>query len=452
MSDTEHLRIGREELFTTEVDEALAREQALRRRVMRESPDVPAWRRVINNSLVYLPVAAMLGALGSWLTLEPYVDDMSLAGGTIAVIDADPMAANGYTSLTLDRVEVLIDKGAVLERGADGQKPIASIDDLSPGDVVEVSGVLVDGQRMLAAAIRPATREHAQATGVRLHGDFQWGMTLFFPLTATLIALAVLLAEGLTTRNWVRMIQRTLVGSFLAMLFSVLAFIPAGMALQVQRAVLDNASGTGQFVTVRDLGVMGFVLVAASRSVAWACIGAALGVGMNLVRSTRVQLRNSVIGGALGGALGGLFFDPIDRFGPTSFFVGGDASRLVGVLAVGVCVGVFLALVERLAREAWLRVRTGPLAGKAFVLYKTPTLLGSSPQADVYLFKDADIDPEHATLHRVGAAYEIEDLGSRHGTTVGGQSIRRRRLVSGDQIVMGATVVDFEERQTRTGS
>ena len=36
------------------------------------------------------------------------------------------------------------------------------------------------------------------------------------------------------------------------------------------------------------------------------------------------------------------------------------------------------------------------------------------------------------------------------GTTVGGTTIRRRRLVSGDQIVMGGTILDFEERQKRT--
>jgi hypothetical protein len=91
-----------------------------------------------------------------------------------------------------------------------------------------------------------------------------------------------------------------------------------------------------------------------------------------------------VIGGALGGALGGLFFDPIDRFF-VSRFAGAGASRLAGLLAVGLMIGLFVALVERLARDAWLRVRTGPLAGKSFILYKTPTRIGNSPESDVYL-------------------------------------------------------------------
>ena len=99
-----------------------------------------------------------------------------------------------------------------------------------------------------------------------------------------------------------------------------------------------------------------------------------------------------------------------------------------------------------------MRVRTGPLSGKSFVLYRTPTMLGSSPESDIYLFKDAEIDPTHASIHRVGNRYEIEDMGSRMGTHVGGQAVRRRRLNSGDQIVLGGTVLDFEERAKQSRS
>ncbi|HET7503520.1 MAG TPA: FHA domain-containing protein, partial [Kofleriaceae bacterium] len=62
----------------------------------------------------------------------------------------------------------------------------------------------------------------------------------------------------------------------------------------------------------------------------------------------------------------------------------------------------------------------------------------------------AEIDPSHASIHRVGTTYEIEDMGTRMGTSVGGNKIRRRRLSSGDQIVIGSTILDFEERQKRT--
>jgi hypothetical protein len=262
-----------------------------------------------------------------------------------------------------------------------------------------------------------------------------------------MIALALILAEGVSSRNWLRMADRALIGTVLTAVFSFLAFVPAGVVVLVGQQVIEAQEG---FVTVEDLPVVAFLIFSSARSAAWACIGAALGVGMNLARSTRTQLRNSVVGGALGGALGGAFFDPIDRFATgSSVFDGADVSRLVGTMAVGVCVGIFVALVDRLAREAWLRVRTGPLAGKSFVLYKTPTLIGSAPQADIYLFKDAEIEATHVAIHRAGNVCEIEDLSKRGGVQVGGRPVQRRRLASGDQIVLGSTVLEFEERTKR---
>jgi hypothetical protein len=208
---------------------------------------------------------------------------------------------------------------------------------------------------------------------------------------------------------------------------------------------------TDDVASIQELSPGTLLAHIAFRGAAWAAVGAALGVGMNLVRSSKVQLRNSVLGGALGGALGGTMFDPIDRFFRDSMFADGGSMRLVGVMVLGLSIGIFVALVERLAREAWIRVRTGPLAGKSFILYKTPTIIGSSPQCDVYLFKDAEIDGSHAQIHRVGNAFEIEDMNSRMGTRIGGQTIRRRRLASGDQVVLGGTVLEFEERQKRQG-
>ena len=171
---------------------------------------------------------------------------------------------------------------------------------------------------------------------------------------------------------------------------------------------------------------------------------------MNIVRSTKTQLRNSVIGGAMGGAFGGLFFDPIDRWLKTSMFAGAETSRMVGLIAVGLAIGIFVALVERLGRDAWLRVRTGPLAGKSFILYKTPTIIGSSPKSTSISTRMPRSMPSTLSVHRVGTVYEIEDMNTRMGTSVGGNKVRRRRLVSGDQIIIGSTILDFEERQKRT--
>jgi len=450
-SPQEPLRIERDELFTPAVDSALARERAGRERILAEAPPVSKLRRLLLHSMFYLPVAAVLGALATWMLIEPSMQDLPSLGGEVTLINSEPFdAADGIVAITVGERDVLVDPSRLIfEPGAQGQPALQSFEEVVVGSKVEVAAVAVGDQRLVAVAIRPTS----EAAPHGVSDSPLWPALVMFPLTALAIALGLLLAEGLSTRNWMRMIWRTALGSFFATLFAILAYLPAGLVLWVSQSLLDRASQQHPetvMVTIQDLSSTQFLLTTVCRSVAWALLGLGLGLGLNLVRSTRAQLRNSVIGGTLGGALGGMFFDPIDRFFRSSLFADADASRLVGLLAVGLSVGLFVALVERLGRDAWVRVRTGPLAGKSFILYKTPTTLGNAPSSDIFLYKDSGIDPHHARIHRVGTTYEIEDQGSRTGTAVGGQGVRRRRLVSGDQILLGSTVLDFEERARRS--
>jgi hypothetical protein len=408
------------------------------------------------SSLFYLPVAGLLASFFAWVLIEPHFADFSLVGGEVLLVNAEPFEFGDGSldpeigeaiNLTVGDNKVIVFPNLVsMEPGADGQAAFTDISEIQPGTHLEAVGEPWAENEMLAGALRPATASHAMDTGDRIGSGSDWAGLLLFPLTAVFIAVAMLVAEGVSSRNWVRMIDRVMIGVLLTGIFSFLSFIPAAIMMVIGGYVM-SMDASAEWTTVQDMPAVTFVLYSACRSGAWAFIGAGLGLGMNLARSTKSQLRNSVIGGALGGALGGVFFDPIDRFfQEPSAFAGAELSRVVGLIAVGLCVGFFVALVDQLAREAWLRVRTGPLAGKSFVLYKTPTTIGSSPSADVYLFKDAAIDPDHVAIHRVGNRYEIEDLGTRSGTQVGGQAIRRQRLNSGDQITLGATVLEFEER------
>ena len=56
--------------------------------------------------------------------------------------------------------------------------------------------------------------------------------------------------------------------------------------------------------------------------------------------------------------------------------------------------------------------------------------------------RDSSTDPDYKLRASVGNNYEIEDLNSRTGTSVAARRIRRHRLQSGDQIVMGGTVLE----------
>jgi hypothetical protein len=453
MSDEQNIKIARDELFTESVSDELARIRTRSGGRPPEPPPVSRLRRIVYSSMFYLPAAGLLAALLVWGLLEPHIHDQSVVAGDVVLVNEDPFTFEGMRSVTIGATEAIVGDATLLVPGLDGQPAYASVDEIAPGDTVEAIGFAVDEvNAVMVMALRPTTDARAHDIETVRNTDDTWAISLLFPVTATLIAVFLLIAEGISTRNWNRMLVRTGIGALLTMVFSGLAMIPAGILMTLGQNFLTPMDPDQLFITIDSISPANFFLFTMFRSLAWACVGAGLGLGMNLARATPTQLRNSVLGGTLGGAVGGLFFDPIDRFlrFDSHFDGDGDLPRLVGLIAIGICIGVFVALVERLASVAWIRVRTGPLAGKAFVLYRTPTRVGSSSSADIYLFKDAEIDPEHALIHRVGRYFEIEDQGSRTGIEVNDRAVRRRRLVSGDQIEIGSTVLEFEERAKRT--
>ena len=275
-------------------------------------------------------------------------------------------------------------------------------------------------------------------------GDGNAAWFLFFPLTATLIVLFIFIADAIASRRFISNIGRWIGGVGFTLLFSLVAFIPVGLLFQLI-AILPSPPNLAEATDITLFPapfLIGFIII---RSLGWAMFGGALGFGMNLIKSTKGQRRASVMGGVVGGLLGGLLFDPINRFLIPSTEQG-DVMRLVGLSMVGLCVGIFVALSERLGRDGWVRVLTGPLRGKAFILYHNPTIIGASPNANIYLFKDPKIAPEHVALHRVGNGYELVQTRSDAPVSVNNVAVHRRRLVSGDQIVIGDTILLFEER------
>lgn len=267
---------------------------------------------------------------------------------------------------------------------------------------------------------------------------------LVFPMTATLIVLFIFLADAIASRRLRGNGARWGSGIGFTLLFAVLAFVPIGILFQFM-VILPSPPTPDQAFDLTAWPAPFFLGWVILRSLGWAIFGGALGLGMNVLRSTRAQRRASLMGGIVGGELGGLLFDPINRFLIPATDQG-DVMRLVGFCMIGLCVGIFVALSERLGREGWLRVRTGPLRGKAFILYHNPTIIGASPTANIYLFKDPKVAPEHVALHRSGNGYELVQSNTDAPVLVNNIPVHRRRLVSGDQITIGETTLDFEER------
>jgi hypothetical protein len=172
--------------------------------------------------------------------------------------------------------------------------------------------------------------------------------------------------------------------------------------------------------------------------VSWGVLGLFLTIGPGLVMRNAKKLIIGLFGGLVGGLAGGALFD-----------LGSNVhlSRLIALLAIGVLAGACTGLIENAAKSGWLKVTAGLIAGKQFILYRNPTFIGSAPECQIYLFRDARVGRRHAAVHIVPGGFELENLPLGASTLVNGKDIQRIRLHNGDKIQVGATCFSFQEKE-----
>jgi pSer/pThr/pTyr-binding forkhead associated (FHA) protein len=186
------------------------------------------------------------------------------------------------------------------------------------------------------------------------------------------------------------------------------------------------------------------------RLVGWSLMGLMLGAGVGLATFSAPNILKGGAGGLAGGFLGGVMFDLISQITG-----GGLSSRLFGLSAIGLMIGLFIGLVQELTKAAWLKVEAGRLRGREFRLDKPLAIIGRAEESDVGLFGDPAIAPRHATIQRSGSDFTIKDLTRDPGTLVNGQRIETAPLHHGDLIGVGGYQVRFHLRnpvQAATGA
>jgi len=259
--------------------------------------------------------------------------------------------------------------------------------------------------------------------------DMTLGTIIFemiaFSVIGGILSVCLSVADHVVAQNW----RASLITGSVALAVGTLGGAFMFCFAQTLYSALGGGGGS-------PLGVQIF-----ARAIGWSVLGLFCALAPGIVLRNGKRLLIGVAGGFLGGLLGGLLFDPIGI--ATS---SGLLSRLVGLTAIGLLSGVGTGLIELAAKTGWLKVVAGLIAGKQFILYKNPTYLGSSPQCEIYLFKDPQVAPQHAALHQVPGGFDLEDLRSPTGTFVNGNKISRVRLKNNDLIQIGGTTLQFQEK------
>jgi hypothetical protein len=258
-----------------------------------------------------------------------------------------------------------------------------------------------------------------------------WGNIVMIPLIITLMCIGFGASESIVERS----VRKALLRGALA--------LPLGILLGFI-FIFDFMANIIYNIALRicfEAGAQSFKNPAVwiARGIAWMIFGAAGGVVYGIVGQSSKKGMYGVLGGALGAGLGGFLFDPISMATHNIYGV----SRATGFALVGLATGVGMGLVESALKDRWLYVVAGPLAGKQFILYKSETTIGSRQESDIYLFKDSNILPRHATITLSGARVMLLATGP---VLWGGQPVHNRVLQDGDLLQIGRYAFRYKEK------
>jgi adenylate cyclase len=94
--------------------------------------------------------------------------------------------------------------------------------------------------------------------------------------------------------------------------------------------------------------------------------------------------------------------------------------------------------------EHWLVYREPNGVEKTYNLQNATTSIGRAPDNDVVFINEHSISRKHASIVQENGEFFLVDLGSKNGTKVNGQIVKRHRLSNDDQVLLGKVVLTFK--------
>lgn len=263
---------------------------------------------------------------------------------------------------------------------------------------------------------------------------FWWSLALFGAILGGGIGGLIGAVEGISTGSR-RRFQLAIASGIGIGLFGGMAGLFFGQIVYQSIAPSETAAVTG-------FGIFAFFQRIIARAIGWALVGVFVGFAQGVPSGSLRKMKHGAIGGVLGGALGGAIFQLLAYILRTP-----ELCRMAGMTTTGAFVGFFVGLVQDLMKHAWVLVERGRNEGREYILDKPESILGRDELADVGVFGDPSVAPQHAVIKAINGGYVVEDLGSATaGTQVNGQRVTRQGLKDGDVLLLGATRVVFHAK------
>ncbi len=216
--------------------------------------------------------------------------------------------------------------------------------------------------------------------------------------------------------------------------------------------------------TLGQGNILDFTQQVIARALGWTFLGAFPGLAAGAATLSRKRALHGLAGGLLGGFIGGFIFDlvasviaqPVQGVASSASGHGGiieigGPSRAIGITTIGALTGLFIGLVEEYFKQAWVRVLAGAKEGKDYIISNPVTVLGRDERADVPLFGDPTLAPQHAAIRMENGRHLLLDGGTQLGSVVNGQRVTPQQpqlLRDGDMIQLGQARLLFREKAT----
>ncbi|MBC7782352.1 MAG: FHA domain-containing protein [Burkholderiales bacterium] len=249
---------------------------------------------------------------------------------------------------------------------------------------------------------------------------------LFYGVSGVMIAVMLAIADSVVERNINGVVIYGSIGAVIGLAGGVV------VAMLINR-IHDQMIPQQEITTTTNRII--------TQVICWGMLGLFLAAAPGIILRNGKRLMIGMVGGLIGGVIGGLAYVPLQEA------VGNEhISRLIAIVCIGLVAGLACGIIENVVKSGWVKVESGLITGKQFVLYRNPTFIGSHPMSHIYLFNDPHVGRRHACVHRVGQGFELEDLPLGTRTYVNGRPVTRQRLKNGDRIQVGATQFHFQER------
>ena len=413
--EPEKIAIQWDDLNTRKVDQRLKEQEALarNRRQAEMNPVAAALEPEGRGSILYNPVfmmalAGLIGGLLAWL------------GGEALRFRPDPR---------IEAQQEMAAIGDLTQRANAGQMSPADVDRA----VTELRREYADNPYFAVysnTSLSSAQKDAALASVKEQQGwkDFI-ASGLGFGLSGMLIAVCLAIAEPLVDRNT----RQVMINGTIAASVGLVGGVAAALVVEKLYNALANGLSDGGLALWQQM---------LARSLTWGILGMFLTIAPGLVMRNSRKLMIGLFGGLIGGLAGGALFDPVASWTDNNTHL----SRGVALIAIGLVAGGCTGLIENAAKTGWLKVTAGLIAGKQFILYRNPTFIGSGPECQIYLFRDAKVGRRHAAVHLVPGGIELENLPLGATTLVNGKPVERVRLRHGDTVQIGGTGFLFQEK------